>query len=86
MIATLLIIATVQSQNGGGSYRHETAPLVQAAPLSESIVIDGVLAEDDWLRAPPATHFTQLDPREGEPASERTEVRVLIGPDGVLKT
>lgn len=83
MIATLLIVATLQSQNGAGAYRHETAPLVQATPLSETIVIDGALSEEDWLRAPPATLFIQLDPREGEPASERTEVRVLIGPDAL---
>ena len=83
MIAGLVIIAALQSQDGSATYRHETAPLVQAVPLDESIVIDGVLAEEDWLRAPPATSFTQLDPREGQPASERTEVRVLIGPDAL---
>lgn len=30
-----------------------------------------------WADAPAITSFTQLDPREGEPASERTEVRIL---------
>jgi hypothetical protein len=39
--------------------------------------VDGRLDDAAWSAAPPATQFTQLDPAEGQPASERTEVRVL---------
>jgi hypothetical protein len=41
--------------------------------------IDGVLDEAAWAAAEPATVFTQRDPEEGKPVSERTEVRVLVG-------
>ncbi len=41
------------------------------------IVIDGQLDEPDWTLAPVATDFIQSEPREGEPASEDTVVRVL---------
>ncbi len=43
----------------------------------ERIVIDGRLDEQAWERAVPATDFRQQDPREGDPSSERTEVRIL---------
>ncbi|MBR9977470.1 MAG: carbohydrate binding family 9 domain-containing protein, partial [Bacteroidetes bacterium] len=38
-------------------------------------VIDGVLSEELWMRLPPATNFTQQEPREGQAATLRTEVR-----------
>ncbi|HET6796739.1 MAG TPA: carbohydrate binding family 9 domain-containing protein, partial [Gemmatimonadales bacterium] len=62
---------------------HARAPAVRAAPLKGSIAVDGRLNEPDWATAPPATHFTQTDPVEGQPASERTEVRVLVGQDAI---
>jgi hypothetical protein len=50
---------------------------VQAERLAGSISLDGALDEGVWQAAIPITAFTQLDPFEGEPASEGTEVRVL---------
>ena len=44
---------------------------------TESIALDGALDEAAWGRAVPATDFIQLDPLNGEPATERTEVRVV---------
>ena len=39
--------------------------------------IDGRLDEAPWREAPAASEFRQRQPAEGEPASERTEVRFL---------
>lgn len=39
--------------------------------------IDGVLNEPEWKLAQPITDFTQRDPAEGAPASEKTEIRIL---------
>jgi len=64
-------------------YRHDAAPEVRAAPVRGTIRVDGVLDESAWGRATPVTAFTQRDPEEGAPASERTEVRVLIGGDAL---
>ena len=47
------------------------------------IRIDGALDEPDWARAPIARGFTQSDPREGEPATEDTDVRVLYDADNL---
>ncbi len=66
------------------AYHHEDAPRIRAAALTGAVRIDGVLDEAAWSAAEPATAFTQLDPHEGAPASERTEVRVLIGDNALV--
>ncbi len=45
--------------------------------------IDGKLDEPVWALAEPFGDFIQRDPEEGEPATERTEVRVLYD-DGAV--
>ena len=44
----------------------------------EAITLDGNLDEPAWSRAQPASDFVQLDPRHGETAAQRTEVRVVF--------
>ncbi|HEX6372774.1 MAG TPA: DUF5916 domain-containing protein [Longimicrobium sp.] len=57
---------------------HPTPPLVvRAEPRAAVVVLDGVPDEDAWRSAAPATQFTQTRPREGSPATQRTEVRFL---------
>lgn len=46
-------------------------------------VIDGRVDEAVWQSAVAHTNFTQQDPSEGDPATERTEVRVLVGRDNL---
>ncbi|HEY7698752.1 MAG TPA: DUF5916 domain-containing protein, partial [Vicinamibacteria bacterium] len=41
--------------------------------------IDGLVTDDAWLRVDPYKGFTQQEPIEGAPASEETEVRILLG-------
>ncbi len=50
---------------------------------SVDIEIDGVPDEDAWAAAPVLTGFTQFDPVEGVPATQRTEARVLLTDDAV---
>lgn len=56
---------------------HADRPVAHAVPASGSITINGRLDEAAWAAAPPVTTFTQLDPDEGQPASERTEVHIV---------
>ena len=63
--------------------RHAAAAAVRAARVQGDIAVDGRLDEASWAAAEPATRFTQTEPAEGMPASERTEVRVLIGDDAL---
>ena len=50
---------------------------ITAIFVTGEIVVDGNLDEPEWQLAQPATDFIQNDPRMGEPATERTEVRIL---------
>src|SRR5207302_10375543 len=58
-------------------------PSATAARRTSAIVLDGRLDESAWKDATPITEFTQFDPEEGKPASERTEVRFLFDDDAL---
>ena len=46
-------------------------------PHHRAPVIDGMLDERVWQQATPIDDFVQTEPTEGQPATERTEVRIL---------
>src|SRR3982751_669867 len=72
-----------------GSMRHankRTPPLAYATRVVRStgtIHVDGRLDESTWAEARPATQFYQTAPHEGDPATERTEVRIAFDDDAV---
>jgi hypothetical protein len=49
----------------------------------ESIAMDGQLDEPVWARAVPATDFVQIDPANGRPPTEPTEVRIASDRDNL---
>ena len=53
------------------------------ADAAEAPVIDGRVNEAVWQTVQPYTNFTQQDPIEGAPASEKTEVRMVVGKGNV---
>jgi len=54
---------------------HANRPRAVAVERTTPIVLDGVLGEAAWSAGVPAEGFRQFEPREGVPASQRTEVR-----------
>ena len=58
------------SPEPGGRIAH--AVRVDHAPR-----LDGALDDPIWQQASPITDFKQREPYEGQPATERTEVRIL---------
>ena len=52
-----------------------------AVALDEQIRLDGRLDESVWSGPPAASDFVQAEPREGEPATEATEVWVAYDSD-----
>ncbi len=58
-------------------------PVITALPVTEQIIMDGFLNEEGWKNAVPVTTFTQRELIEGEPATERTEVRILYDNDNI---
>ncbi len=79
LLAAILAAAPVRAQTAAGAYDHSRAATVHAAPKSGEVVVDGRLDEAAWSAAPVFAGFTQRDPDEGRPPTERTEVRVLVG-------
>ena len=92
-VASLLAVAPLD----GAAQESQAAGSGTAAPGAEShgsiairgvratgsIRIDGVIDDAAWHEAVAVTAFTQVDPDEGKPASQRTVVRVLFGEDAV---
>jgi len=50
---------------------------IQATRAGQPVGIDGILSDEAWREAPMIDSFTQQEPNNGQPATERTEVRVL---------
>lgn len=76
----LLIPLTADGQSAAAPARADSTrplPVSHAVRTTSAIVLDGRLAERAWALAPVTSAFTQVDPDEGRPASERTDVRVL---------
>src|SRR3954470_7756586 len=75
---------TTAATPAASSYGHAMpAPIALAAPRTSPIVLDAKLDEPAWKTATPISDFTQLDPDEGKPASQRTEVRFLFDDDAL---
>ena len=66
-------------------YDGSVGALAVPSPLTvdPQIDVDGELDEAAWADAPVLTGFTQFDPVEGVPATQRTEARILVTDDAV---
>ena len=58
-------------------------PAVHAVRVADRITIDGVLSEAVWQGGDACTTFVQRSPREGAPATLRTEVRIAFDDDAI---
>jgi hypothetical protein len=57
--------------------------VLQAVRAAGPITLDGATDEPAWSAAPLANNFLQNDPREGEPATFDTDVRILYDDDAL---
>jgi len=77
-------IATPSGNSAANTYGHAVAaPAAVAVKRSNAIVLDGRLNDAGWRDAAPITDFTQTDPLEGKPPTQRTEVRFLFDDDAL---
>ncbi len=74
------IVAVAESVDASST---GAAPTLVAERVSDGPYIDGRLDEAAWVGADVATGFTQMSPNPGDPASQRTEARILYG-DGAI--
>ena len=78
-VDSTVVRRTVQAAGTVGTARALDAyRLSGAAP-----VIDGWLDEEVWTLATPATDFVQREPNAGQPASQRTEIRIAYDDDAI---
>ena len=74
LCASLLALAPAVAGQEGSS---TAAPVLEAARLAAAPAVDGeVVSDPAWQGIAPATGFLQTTPDEGQPATERTEVRI----------
>ncbi len=64
------------------SVKVDSTKTITCYKLSEPLIIDGLLTESVYQK-PPITDFTQKDPNEGAPITEKTEVWVSYDQDNI---
>ena len=75
----LLSCGNIAGQTSAPSTAQETARRsIRIRRIAEPIKIDGRLDERAWSEADVANDFRQQEPNEGAPASEETEIRLLV--------
>lgn len=84
----LLLFACMGAVAPSAALAQNDAPprTIQALRLGEADVVrvDGLPDEAVWERAQAATGFLQRDPNNGDPATERTEVRLVYDADRLI--
>jgi hypothetical protein len=71
------LVGLVPMDQGDSTPKAPGKTMVHAARVAGDMVLDGLLSEGGWAVASTISDFTQREPNEGAPATERTEVRVL---------
>jgi hypothetical protein len=80
--AFLLVLGSaVQAQQPGQA--ESDRPEARAQRSDRPVAVDGRLNDPVWQQAVPVTEFTQRDPLEGTPTSQRTEVRIAYDEDAI---
>ena len=81
--ATVAVVLSLVSFGASASEPADTRPEAQAVRVATSPVIDGKLDDPAWASAPEISTFTQREPDEGKPASEKTVVKVVYDADAI---
>jgi hypothetical protein len=86
-VPALLLVSAIVPMHSAASQksRGHTAPVPSVAATRRigPITLDAKLDEDAWKTTEPITEFRQVDPDEGKPGSQRTEVRFLYDDDAL---
>ena len=90
-LATVILVSRpALAQQGAADVAADRELTTAGFPLARAFLVDGapeidgdVLGEAIWDDIVPATGFLQNTPDEGQPASERTEVRIIYTEDTV---
>lgn len=84
IICLLLVSLCASAQNNSALQRLEQSRKVAHIRRGEAkLHLDGKLTEQVWEEIDPITDFTQTQPSEGAPVSERTEARIFYDEDNI---
>jgi len=83
MLLAVLLQASAPDSNALRHPNGVVPPVATAARAGRAPVVDGRLDDAAWALATPVTALTQSDPKEGQPATERTEVRFVYDGDAL---
>ena len=77
--------SAAQSADGDGGGAVNPVSGAPAEMIDSEPLLDGqILGDPTWMAIEPVIGFTQTTPEEGQPASERTEVRIAYSTDTLL--
>ena len=85
-IALTAVTVPVRAQEAGASVvgKDDTGrPILRAIRLTSTLAVDGKLDEAIYRSVTPASDFIQQEPKEGAPATERTDVWVFFDDDNL---
>jgi hypothetical protein len=82
--AALVALALALAVPAAGQTHRSPAKTIRAARTADALVVDGILNDSAWQQAEPISDFVQQEPHVNEPATEQTEVRVVIGADSLF--
>ena len=76
-ILTLLLVVILSISIRVDAQTEREMPRMSAHRTSEEIKVDGVLDEPVWQSVKPIRQLYQIQPDQGDPATEQSEVRIL---------
>ena len=76
-VLTLLWMCMLFVPIGINAQTERELPRMSAHRISEEIKIDGVLDEPVWQNVEPIRQLYQIQPDQGDPATEQSEIRIL---------
>ncbi len=82
-VGLLVLFGTLLPMNEPASAQSQSSLRARALDASHSIQLDGRLDEAAWQQTLPDTAFTQQEPVEGGPPSERTTIRIVYDEDAL---
>lgn len=76
-LMTTLALATGAAGPQATEVDPEKPPMARAVHVDGPVTVDGTLDDPAWSKAPAASGLVQVEPDEGAPATEPTEIRFL---------
>lgn len=83
LVSSLTLASALGAQSAAQAGHRVPVPTALATRRSGAVVLDARLDDEAWKSATPITEFRQVDPQEGKPATQRTEVRFLYDDDAL---